>query len=361
MAFRALQKLCPTLKLHPRHFSTALQPPLESLDPLSNTTHMNTVTAINAALRTALETDPTATIFGEDVAFGGVFRATTDLKEAFGSNRVFNTPLCEQGILGFAIGLAASHTTAIPEIQFADYIFPAFDQLVNEAAKMRFRSASQFDCGKLTVRAPCGSIGHGGLYHSQSPEAYFCHTPGLRVVTCRDPLSAKGLLLASIRSPDPVVFLEPKALYRACSAEVPDEDFEIPLGKADIVRHGSDATLLGWGAQVHVLNDVADKVKEKMGVLCEVIDLQSLLPWDIETVVESVLKTGRLVVAHEAPITCGLGADIAAVIQDNCFLSLKAPVQRVAGFDTPFPLAQEHLYLPGIERCLYGLQTALEY
>lgn len=359
MALRAATMLNRRLATGVRKLSTPAEATLPDLSP--RTTHMNTVGAINAALHTALQTDPTATVFGEDVAFGGVFRATNNLQAAFGSARVFNTPLCEQGILGFAIGLAATEMTAIAEIQFADYIFPAFDQLVNEAAKMRFRSGGSFACPGLTVRAPCGAVGHGGLYHSQSPEAYLCHTPGLRVVTCRDPQSAKGLLLAAIRAPDPVVFLEPKALYRACTGNVPDEDYELPLGKADVVREGCDATLLGWGTQVHVLSDVADAAKEELGVECEVVDLQSLLPWDEETVIDSVRKTGRLLVAHEAPITCGLGAEIAASVQDACFLSLKSPVQRVAGFDTPFPLAQEKLYLPSKQRCLDALKQALNF
>jgi 2-oxoisovalerate dehydrogenase E1 component beta subunit len=200
------------------------------------TRRMNLFTAVNDAMRIALETDPTAVVFGEDVAFGGVFRCSVDLKEKFGSHRVFNTPLCEQGIAGFGIGYAAMGRTAIAEIQFADYIFPAFDQLVNEAAKYRYRSGGQFDCGGLTVRAPYGAVGHGGLYHSQSPEAYFAHTPGLVVVMPRSPVTAKGLLLSCIRERNPCVFFEPKALYRASVEEVPEGDFTIPLRTAEIVQ-----------------------------------------------------------------------------------------------------------------------------
>lgn len=335
------------------------QPLPASMSPPS--VKMNLFTAINSALHIALSTDDTAVTFGEDVSFGGVFRCTTDLQSRFGPERVFNTPLCEQGIVGFGIGLAATGTTAIAEIQFADYIFPAFDQLVNEAAKYRYRSGGMFNCGALTVRAPCGAVGHGGHYHSQSPEAYFCHTPGLKVVTCRDPITAKGLLLASIREKDPVVFLEPKVLYRASTAMVPEGDYEIPVGKAEVVREGSDITLVGWGAQMRVLLEVAQQIEQDIQVSCEVIDLQSLLPWDIESVTRSVRKTGRLLIAHEAPVTSGLGAEISAAVQENCFLSLKAPIQRVAGWDTPFPLTHEKVYLPSKERCVESVKKAIEY
>lgn len=326
------------------------------------TRRMNMFTAVNDALRTALETDDSAIVFGEDVAFGGVFRCTVGLVDAFGKDRVFSTPLTEQGIVGFGIGYAATGATAIAEIQFADYIFPAFDQLVNEAAKYRYRSGGMFNCGGLTVRAPCSAVGHGGHYHSQSPEAYLCHTPGLRVVMPRDPITAKGLLLASIREQDPVVFLEPKVLYRTSVADVPVADYEIPLGVAEVVRSGKDITLVAWGTQVHVMMQVAEAVAEQNpGAECEVIDLQSLLPWDAETVVRSVEKTGRLIVAHEAPITCGFGAEVAATVQERCFLSLEAPVQRVAGWDTPFPLAHENYYLPNKDRCLEAVQKVLTY
>jgi len=294
----------------------------------------------------ALQTDPTACVFGEDVAFGGVFRCTVDLLQKHGSDRVFNTPLCEQGIAGFAIGLAAMGHTAIAEIQFADYIFPAFDQIVNEAAKYRYRSGNQFNAGRVTFRTPYGAVGHGGHYHSQSPEAYFTHTPGLKVVVPRDPVQAKGLLLASIRDENPVVFLEPKALYRAAVAEVPDGEFTLPLGEAEIVQEGSDITLVGWGAQMRVIQAAADMAKEKHGISCEIIDLRTLLPWDYHTVCESVNKTGRLVVSHEAPVTSGFGAEVIATVQKKCFYRLESPLQRVCGFDTPFPLAFEKVYLP---------------
>eukprot|EP00793_Prasinoderma_coloniale_P001266 PRCOL_00005038-RA len=321
----------------------------------------NLVGAINAAMDSVLESDPTACVFGEDVAFGGVFRCTAGLGEKYGSDRVFNTPLCEQGIAGFGVGLAAQGHTAIAEIQFADYIFPAFDQLVNEAAKYRYRSGGQFDCGGLTVRAPCGAVGHGGHYHSQSPEAYFAHTPGLVVVMPRGPREAKGLLLSSIRSRDPVIFLEPKALYRTAVDEVPAEDYELPLGQADVVRSGGDVTLVGWGAQVHVLTAAAEKAQAELGVECEVIDLRTLLPWDRATVEASASKTGRLIVSHEAPITAGLGAEIVARVADRCFLRMESPPLRVCGYDTPFPLVHEPFYVPDELRVLEAIKRSVRF
>jgi 2-oxoisovalerate dehydrogenase E1 component beta subunit len=327
----------------------------------SGTRSMNLFTAINDALRISLQTDPSAVVFGEDVAFGGVFRCTTGLVNDFGKDRVFNTPLCEQGLVGFGIGMAAMGSTAIAELQFSDYSFPAFDQLVNEAAKYRYRSGGAFNCGKLTVRAPCGGVGHGGLYHSQSVESYYAHTPGLKIVIPRDPVSAKGLLLASIRDDNPVLFFEPKVLYRTSVADVPLEGFEIELSKAEITRTGDDITLLAWGAQVHTFMEVADIVQKRFGISCEVIDLRTILPWDIATITESVCKTGRLVIAHEAPVTGGFGAEIAATVQEECFLSLHAPVRRVCGFDTPFPLALESLYLPNKDRCIEAVREVTNF
>lgn len=321
---------------------------------------MNYFTAVNDAMRVALKTDETAVVFGEDVAFGGVFRCTVGLKEEFGADRVFNTPLCEQGIAGFAIGYAAMGKTAIAEIQFADYIFPAFDQIVNEAAKYRYRSGNQFNCGKLTFRAPCGAVGHGAHYHSQSPEAYFTHTPGLKVVMPSGPADAKGLLLSSIRDPNPVIFLEPKALYRASVEDVPTGDYTIPLGVARTVRRGSDITLVGWGAQVNVLNKACD-LAAKEGVSCELIDLRTLAPWDREAVSESVSRTGRLLVSHEAPRTSGLGAEICAAIQEDCFLSLESPIERVCGYDTPFPLAFEKHYVPDMYKVLEAIKKSVHF
>ncbi|XP_026478141.1 2-oxoisovalerate dehydrogenase subunit beta, mitochondrial [Ctenocephalides felis] len=325
------------------------------------TTRLNMFQAINNALDIALRTDESACVFGEDVAFGGVFRCTLDLQKKYGSSRVFNTPLCEQGIAGFGIGLANVGVTAIAEIQFADYIFPAFDQLVNEAAKMRYRSGGEFNCGSLTVRAPCMAVGHGACYHSQSPEAYFAHTPGLKIAIPRGPNMAKGLLLSMVREKDPCLLLEPKTLYRAAVEEVPVDDFTVPLGKADIIKKGDAVTLIGWGTQVHVLREVAEIVKEKLDANCEVIDLVSILPWDYDTVCNSVKKTGRCIIAHEAPYTGGFGAELAASIQEECFLHLEAPIQRVTGHDTPFPHVFEPFYLPDKWRCFDAVKKILHY
>lgn len=321
---------------------------------------MNLFTALNDAMRVAMKTDDSAIVFGEDVGFGGVFRCSVGLQEEFGAHRVFNSPLCEQGIAGFAIGYASMGKTAIAEIQFADYIFPAFDQLVNEAAKFRYRSGNQFDCGGLTVRTPCGAVGHGALYHSQSPEAYFTHTPGLKVVMPSTPRDAKGLLLASIRCPDPVIFFEPKALYRAAVDEVPDGDFEVELGKARISREGNHVTVVGWGGQMLVLEKACD-MAEKEGISCELIDLRTLQPWDVECVTNSVMKTGRLIVSHEAPVTGGFAAEIASTVQKECFLSLEAPIQRVCGYDTPFPLAFEKQYIPDKFKVFEAIKNSVNF
>ncbi|XP_018048809.1 PREDICTED: 2-oxoisovalerate dehydrogenase subunit beta, mitochondrial [Atta colombica] len=335
--------------------------PCEKQIVAGETQKLNMYQAINHGLNITLENNPRSVVFGEDVAFGGVFRCTMDLKNRFGANRVFNTPLCEQGIAGFGIGLANAGISAIAEIQFADYIFPAFDQLVNEAAKMRYRSGNLFDCGKLTIRAPCGAVGHGGLYHSQSPEAYFAHSPGLKIVVPRGAMHAKGLLLSCIDEPDPCIIFEPKILYRIAVDEVPVAHYKIAIGKAEIVRSGDAVTLIGWGTQVHILLEVADLVQEKLGVSCEVIDLVSILPWDAELVCKSVKKTGRVIIAHEAPMTNGFGAEIAATIQMECFLYLEAPIQRVTGWDCPFPHIFESFYLPDKWRCFAAVRDSIKY
>ncbi|XP_076174033.1 branched chain keto acid dehydrogenase E1 subunit beta isoform X2 [Ptiloglossa arizonensis] len=303
-----------------------------STDTSVETEKVNMYQAINQGLRIALKDDPDAVIFGEDVAFGGVFRCTVDLQKEFGRDRVFNTPLCEQGIAGFGIGLATAGVTAIAEIQFADYIFPAFDQLVNEAAKLRYRSGGEFDCGKLTIRTPCGAVGHGALYHSQSPEAYFAHTPGLKIVMPRGARQAKGLLLSCIEEPDPCIMFEPKILYRTAIDNVPTSRYTIEIGKAEVVREGDAVTLVGWGTQVHVLLEVADLVQEKLDVSCEVIDLVSILPWDAEL-----------------------------VCKEECFLHLEAPIQRVTGWDSPFPHVFEQFYLPDKWRCFAAVRNVLNY
>lgn len=322
---------------------------------------MNLLQAINNALITAMTAEEKVIVFGEDVGhFGGVFRATSHLQEKFGKGRCFNTPLTEQGIIGFANGLASQGAFPVAEIQFGDYIFPAFDQIVNETAKWRYRSGGQFDVGGLTIRTPYGGGISGGHYHSQSPEAFFAHCAGLKVVIPRDPYQAKGLLLASIRDKNPVLFLEPKRLYRASIADVPEDDYELPLGKADLVQEGTDITLLGWGAQIEILQKAAEMALDD-GVSCEIIDLRSILPWDAEAVINSVMKTGRLLINHEAPLTGGFASEIAATIQEKCFLYLEAPITRVCGLDTPYPLAHETEYMPDETKTYEAIKRSLHY
>ncbi|WP_282168066.1 alpha-ketoacid dehydrogenase subunit beta [Shewanella japonica] len=322
---------------------------------------MNMLHAINDALSIAMTDDERMVVFGEDVGhFGGVFRATSGLQEKFGRERCFNTPLTEQGIAGFANGLASNGMTAVAEIQFADYIFPAFDQIVNETAKFRYRSGNQFNVGGLTFRTPYGGGIAGGHYHSQSPEAYFTQTPGLKVVVPRNPEQAKGLLLASIRDPNPVIFFEPKRLYRASVGEVPAGDFVIELGKAEVVKVGSDITLLGWGAQMEILEKAA-KMAEKDGISCEIVDLRTLSPWDVDTVAASVKKTGRLLINHEAPLTGGFAGEIAAQIQQVCFLHLESPISRVCGLDTPYPLILEKEYMPDELKTYEAIKASVNF
>ncbi|KAJ7085727.1 pyruvate dehydrogenase [Mycena belliarum] len=321
----------------------------------------------------ALTKDDNAVVFGEDIAFGGVFRCTMGLTEEFGRERVFNTPLTEQGIAGFAIGLALMGHTAIAEIQFADYIYPAFDQLVNEAAKIRYRSGGQYNVGGLTVRTPTMSVGHGGLYHSQSPEGFFMGASGLKIVIPRSPIQAKGLLLSAIRDPNPVIFMEPKILYRSAVEQVPIDDFALPLGRAETLVAGADLTLLSWGTPLyhcetalHMLASPAPPLAPHVPAALrtakvELIDLRSILPWDAETVAESVARTGRLVIVHEAGMTAGAGAEIAAEIQKRCFLKLAAPVKRITGWDTPVGLQYEKFYIPDAVRILDGIVETLSY
>jgi len=329
---------------------------------LGETTKMNLYQSVTNALDISLSTDKSAVVFGEDVAFGGVFRCTVGLKDKHGKDRVFNTPLAEQGIAAFGIGLAAAGATAIAEIQFADYIFPAFDQIVNEAAKYRYRSGNLFDCGKLTIRAPCGAVGHGALYHSQSVEAFFAHSPGLKIVIPRSPIQCKGLLLSCIRDPNPCIFFEPKILYRLATENVPIKDYTIPLSKAEVMKEGKDVTLLGWGTQIHVLREVAEMAEQKLGVSCELIDLRTIMPWDYETVCNSVSKTGRLLISHEANMTQGFGAEIAAFVQKECFLNLEAPIERVCGYDVPaIPHVYECFFMPDKWKCLEAIKRLSNY
>ncbi|HYD40056.1 MAG TPA: alpha-ketoacid dehydrogenase subunit beta [Anaeromyxobacter sp.] len=321
---------------------------------------LNVLQAVNDALKVEMRRNRDVVVLGEDVGrFGGVFRATQGLFEEFGADRVIDTPLAEGGIVGTAIGMALYGLRPVPEIQFADYIFPAMDQLVNEAAKYRYRSGGQYSC-PMVVRAPYGGGIKGGHYHSQSPEAHFIHTPGLKVVVPSNPHDAKGLLLSALRDPDPVLFFEPKRVYRAAKGEVPAGEYLEPLGKARITRTGAQVTILAWGAMWHEADQAAREAAAE-GIDCEVIDLRSLQPLDLDTIVASVSKTGRAVVVHEAPRTCGFGAELSALIQERCFLHLEAPVARVTGFDTPFPYTLENEYLPRAPRILRAVREALAY
>jgi pyruvate dehydrogenase E1 component beta subunit len=321
---------------------------------------MNVIQAVNDALRVEMRRDPKVVVLGEDVgAFGGVFRATAGLQQEFGAARVVDTPLAEGGIVGTAAGMALYGLRPVAEIQFADFIYPAFDQIVNEVAKFRHRSGGQYPC-PLTIRTPYGGGIKGGHYHSQSPEALFLHTPGLKVVVPSGPYDAKGLLISAIRDPDPVIFFEPKRVYRAARGEVPEGEYLIPLGQAAVTRHGTQVTLIAWGAMWHEA-DQAAREAEAEGIDVEVLDLRSLQPLDIETITASVRKTGRAVVVHEAPRTCGFGAELSALIQERCFLSLEAPVARVTGFDTPFPYTLEAEYLPRAPRILQALRATVTY
>jgi len=321
---------------------------------------MNIIQSVNDALRVEMRKDPDVVVLGEDVGkFGGVFRATQGLQEEFGADRVIDTPLAEGGIIGTAVGMALYGLKPVPEIQFADFIYPAFDQLVNEVAKYRYRSGGQYAC-PLVVRTPYGGGIKGGHYHSQSPEALFVHTAGLKVVVPSNPYDAKGLLIGAIRDPDPVLFFEPKRVYRAAKGEVPEGEYALPLGKAAVTRVGSQVTIVAWGAMWHEV-DLAAREAEAEGIDCEVLDLRSLQPLDVDAIVQSVRKTGRAVVVHEAPRTCGFGAELVALIQERAFLSLEAPVARVTGFDTPFPYTLEMEYLPRAPRILEAVRKVVAY
>jgi 2-oxoisovalerate dehydrogenase E1 component beta subunit len=319
---------------------------------------MNMVQAINDALRIEMRRDPRVVVLGEDVGkVGGVFRVTQGLFDEFGGDRVIDTPLSEGGIIGAAAGMALYGMRPVPEIQFSDFIFPAFDQIVSEVAKFRYRSGGEFP-SKMVIRTPVGGGIRGGHYHSQSPEAYFIHTPGLKVVCPSNPYDAKGLLLAAIRDEDPVLFFEPKRIYRAAKSEVPEGDYMVPLSVAKVVRPGSQVTVIAWGAMLYEAIEAANQAAAQ-GVDCEVLDLRTLWPVDIEAIVASVKKTGRVVVVHEAPKSCGFGAELVALINEKAFLHLEAPPVRVTGYDTPFPYTLENDYLPLAGRILPAiLETA---
>ncbi len=329
---------------------------------------MNMIEAINSALDVAMARDATVTVLGEDVGyFGGVFRATAGLQAKHGKTRVFDTPINECGIIGVAVGMAAYGLRPVPEIQFADYIYPGLDQLVSEAARLRYRSAGEFPM-PITVRSPFGGGIFGGQTHSQSPEAVFAHVCGLKTVIPSTPYDAKGLLLAAIADNDPVIFFEPKRIYngpfdghydtpvtpwaKCAGSDVPAGHYTIPLGTASVMRNGDAVTVLTYGTMVHV----AHAAVEAMGIDAEVIDLRSIVPLDIETIETSVKKTGRCVIVHEATRTGGFGAELSALVQERCFYHLEAPIERVTGFDTPYPHSLEWAYFPGPVR----IKTALE-
>jgi 2-oxoisovalerate dehydrogenase E1 component beta subunit len=333
---------------------------------------MNMIEAINSALDNMLERDPDVVLMGEDIGyFGGVFRATAGLQKKHGNTRVFDTPISECGIIGAAVGMAAYGLRPVPEIQFADYIYPGLDQLVSEAARLRYRSANDFIC-PMTVRSPFGGGIFGGQTHSQSPESLFTHVCGIKTVIPSNPYDAKGLLIAAIEDNDPVIFFEPKRIYNGpfsgyydrpvepwskhAGCDVPEDYYRIELAKAAVVREGEGLTILTYGTMVHVCMTVVMET----GIDAEVIDLRTLLPLDIETIEASVKKTGRCMVVHEATRTSGFGAELAALVQERCFYHLEAPVERVTGFDTPYPHSLEWAYFPGPVRITSAMQKMLQ-
>lgn len=318
------------------------------------------IQAINDALRTALRSDPNAVIFGEDVGVnGGVFRATAGLQQRFGAARVVDTPLAETAIAGTAIGMAAMGLKPVAEIQFSGFIYPTLDHLINHASRLRNRTRGRLSC-PLVLRSPCGAGIHAPEHHSESPEALFAHVPGLRVVIPSSPSRAYGLLLAAIRDPDPVIFLEPTRLYRLFKQEVADDGEALPLDVCFTLRSGSDVTLVSWGAMVHETQAAADALAQQ-GIMAEVIDVATLKPLDMATILESVGRTGRCVIVHEAARTAGFGAEIAANLAEEGLYTLLAPVRRITGYDTVVPLARlEYQYLPSVERIVAAVHKTLE-
>lgn len=321
---------------------------------------LNLVQAINRALLEEMERDSRVVVLGEDVGVnGGVFRATVGLQQKFGEKRVMDTPLSESGIIGVAIGMALYGLRPVAEIQFLDFIYPAFDQIQSELAKYRYRSGGQFTA-PVVVRSPYGGGIKGSHYHSQSTEAFFVHTPGLKVVIPSNPYDAKGLLKAAIRDPDPVIFLEPKKIYRTVKGEVPEDDYTVPIGEGKVVREGNDVTLLAYGAMLHVALEAAELAAERE-IDVETVDIRSLSPLDTELVLNSVKKTGRVVILHEACRTGGYGAELAALIAEKALLHLKAPIVRVAGLDTPFPYVLEEHYMPDASRVLDAIDRVTKF
>jgi pyruvate dehydrogenase E1 component beta subunit len=322
---------------------------------------LNMVEALNLALREELERDSRVIIFGEDVGKeGGVFRVTDGLQKKFGPDRVIDTPLAELAISATALGMAVYGLRPIGEIQFEGFLYPCLDQINNHIGRMRNRSRGRFTC-PLVIRTPYGGGIHAPEHHSDSPEAILAHIPGIKVVIPSTPYEAKGLLLSSIRDPDPVIFMEPKRIYRAIREEVPEGDYTIPLGKARLVQEGKDVTVIAYGAMLREALNAAEQLKgDKIDP--EIIDLRTISPIDTETIVASIKKTGRGVVVHEAPKTCGLAAEIIALINEKAFLSLQAPIERVTGFDIPVPLMKtEHYYLPNPKRIMMAVKKVMSF
>jgi pyruvate dehydrogenase E1 component beta subunit len=334
---------------------------MSELDTTAETENLTLVQAVRDGLRDAMRTDDDVLVMGEDVAEnGGVFRATEGLLDEFGHDRVIDTPLSEAGIVGTAVGMAAYGLKPVAEMQFMGFIYPAFDQIVSHAARLRTRSRGRYTC-PLVVRAPYGGGIRAPEHHSESTEAFFTHMPGLKVAIPSTPYDAKGMLVSAIRDPDPVIFLEPKLIYRAFREEVPDEPYEVPLGEATVRKEGEDVSVFTWGAMAHRTVEAAEELEEE-GIDAEVVDLRSVSPMDEEAIVRSFEKTGRAAVVHEAPQTGGLAGEIAATLQEESLLYQEAPVERVTGFDTPFPLYQlEDYYLPEEARIKDGIRDVVEF
>ncbi len=333
---------------------------------------MNMIEAIRSALDVVMDKDPNVVLLGEDVGyFGGVFRCTDGLQRRYGEHRVIDAPIAEGGIIGTAIGMGLNGLRPVAEIQFADYIYPGFDQIVSELARIRYRSGGEY-FSPVTIRTPCGGGIRGGQTHSQSPEAIFTHISGIKVVMPSNPYDAKGLLISAIESDDPVVFFEPKRIYNGPfdgdpdkpavswtshpKGDVPNDYFTVPLGAAEIVEEGEELTIITYGTLVHVARAVARRV----GVDAEVVDVRTLSPLDTTTLTESVKKTGRCLIAHEATRYSGFGAELVTSVQEECFYFLEAPIERVAGWDTPYPHAFEWQYFPGQKHLAAGIRKVME-
>lgn len=322
---------------------------------------LNIVEAVNQALMNEMEKDETVIVYGEDVGVeGGVFRATVDLQKKFGKKRAFDTPLAESAIVGTAVGMAINGLKPVVEMQFMGFSYPAFNQIISHVARMRNRTRGRYTL-PMVIRAPYGGGIRALEHHSESTEALYAHIPGLKVVIPSTPYDTKGLLIAAIRDPDPVIFLEPKRIYRAFRQEVPEEAYELPIGKAKVVEEGEDITIITWGAMVRDVQKASEMVKDK-GIYPEVIDLRTISPMDRESFINSVKKTGRAIIVHEAPKTLGVGAEIVSIINEKAFLYLEAPPTRITGFDTTFPLPRgEKHYIPSPERIAKTIEDVMKF